>query len=82
MTEEAKFFRGPNPAIITPDDDGGGGVDAMDTVISPRTGGASSSLSDTRGLWMSDETDDTNILDRYLKVQNFKDIKMSSTESE
>ena len=54
----------------------------MDTVISPRTGGASSSLSDTRGLWMSDETDDTNILDRYLKVQNFKDIKMSSTESE
>ena len=40
------------------------------------------SLANSRGLWLSDDQDDTSILDRYLKVQQYKDIKMTSIDSE
>ncbi len=45
------------------------------------TSQAVSALEQSRGLWLSDEQEES-ILDRFLRVQQFKDDKGTSMESE
>ena len=39
-------------------------------------------LAESRGAWLSDEQEDADILDRFLKVQQFRDLKVASMESD
>ena len=40
------------------------------------------SLAKTRQMWASDDPPEEDILDRFLKVQNFADLRIPSYDSE
>ncbi len=64
------------PSVVVEDSDGG------EQQQQQQQQQRQQALSDSKMLWSSDDQDDGGILDRFLKVQQFKELRVASTESD